>query len=131
MGPAVSCDKGKTWKYAAKEYDHFGFVYTFADDEDEVWFSQTIPYLPNDWSAFLDRQKKWRGKFFVEEELCKSRKGRSVPKARFGRIDGKAKFRVWLSARHHAQETMASYALEGFLGTDVYSAGSLLRFAVK
>ena len=115
MGPAVSCDKGKTWKYAAKEYDHFGFVYTFADDEDEVWFSQTIPYLPNDWSAFLDRQKKWRGKFFVEEELCKSRKGRSVPKARFGRIDGEAKFRVWLSARHHAQETMASYALEGFL----------------
>ena len=39
----------------------------------------------------------------------------SVPKARFGRIDSRAKYRVWLSARHHCQETMASYVLEGIL----------------
>ena len=114
-GPAVSRDLGKTWVYAAESYDHHGFVYTFGKDENEVWFSQTIPYLPSDWNAFLAAHKKDKGKFFVEEELCKSRKGQSVPKARFGRIDGKGKYRIWLSARHHCQETMASYVLEGVL----------------
>ncbi len=115
MGPAVSRDRGRTWEYAAKERDHFGFVYEFGPGEDEVWFSQTIPYLPDNWSAFLARHLGERGKLFAEEELCKSRKGRSVPIARFGRIDGKGRYRVLLTARHHCQETMASYVLEGLL----------------
>ncbi len=123
-GPAVSRDRGRTWEYAAKTHDHHGFVYAFGEDEDEVWFSQTIPYLPEHWNAFLQKHAEKNGRFFVEEELCKSRKGRSVPRARFGRIDGKGKYRVWLSARHHCQETMASYVLEGLLDA-VLSGGEI------
>lgn len=123
-GPAVSRDFGKTWAYSAKEYDYHGFVYTFADDENEVWFSQTIPYYPSQWHDFLARHSDQKGKLFAEEELCRTRKGRRVPKARFGRIDSKAKYRVWLSARHHCQETMASYVLEGLLETVFSDCGT-------
>ena len=115
-GPAVSKDGGKTWSFAAE--DNAGtdtFSYTFAEDESEVWFFHTFQYFPWQWDEFLARHDADRGRLFVTGELCKSRKGRSVPKARFGRIDGQAKYRVFLSSRHHCQEAPATYVIEGFI----------------
>lgn len=124
-GPAVTKDGGVTWSYAAEtSASPDGFSYSFAPGEDEVWFYHTFQYFPTQWDAFLAAHQAQRGKLFVADELCVSRKGRSVPKARFGRIDGGAKYRVFLSSRHHCQEAPATYVLEGFLG-EVFAQGDL------
>lgn len=115
-GSAVTRDGGKTWAYAAEGHaSSSNFVYTFAADEKETWFYQTFQYYPHQWEAFLARHADKRGKFFEASVLCKSRKGRDVPKAVFGRIDGQAKYRVWLSSRTHCGEAPATYVIEGWL----------------
>ena len=50
---------------------------------------------------------------YAIETLCRSRKGADVPRARFGCIEREPKFRIFMSARHHCSETMASWVLEG------------------
>ena len=116
-GPAVTRDKGETWSYAAESSAKTdGFTYTFAADEAETWFYQTFQYLPPQWDAFLARHEADRGRLFTTAELCRSRKGRPVPCARFGQINAKPRYRMWLSSRHHCGEAPATYVLEGALG---------------
>jgi len=125
---AVSTDRGKTWIWGddlqpekrreQKTNDHpdaRAFSWTFGLKDDEVWFCQTIPYDAADWRAFLDRHAADRGRLFKEGVLCKSRKGRDVEYARFGRLDGQAPHRIFISSRHHCGETTATYVLEGLL----------------
>ena len=124
-GPAVTRDGGRTWSYAAeKTSSPKGFTYAFAIDESETWFYQTFQYFPRQWDEFLAAHEADRGRLFVADELCKSRKGRSVPRARFGCIGGKPKFRVWVSSRHHCGEATATYALEGLL-SQVFAEGEI------
>lgn len=114
-GAAVSTDRGRSWRWSSAA-DHRltnAFTWTFAKEADEIWFSQTIPYLPENWQAFLAAHAGDRGRVFETGELCRSKKDRSVPWARFGRLDGKARIRFFLSSRHHCQETMATYVVEG------------------
>jgi len=125
---AVSTDRGKTWKWAddlqraqerePKTNDHpdlNGFSWKFGPKDDEVWFSQTIPYDPADWRAFLDRHAADRGRLFEEGVLCKSRQGRDIEYARFGRLDGNAPYRIFVTSRHHCGETAATYVIEGLI----------------
>ena len=115
-GPCISLDKGNTWSYAAeKGATRNTFSYTFPSDAEEVWFYQTIPYMQTDWEAFVKRHEADRGKVFETGVLCASRKGRNVEKAVFGNLSGNPKHRIFLSARRHCGETMASYVLEGVL----------------
>ena len=115
-GPAVTRDGGRTWAYAAeRDATPGGFAYTFAADEKETWFYQTFQYFPCQWDAFLKAHEADRGRLFATDELCTSRKGRAVPKARFGCIGREPKHRVFLSSRHHCGEATATYALEGLL----------------
>ncbi len=124
-GPAVTTDGGQTWSFAAEaSATDDGFTYSFRPDEGEVWFYQTFQYLPPQWDDFLAHHEADRGRLFEAGELCKSRKGRSVPKARFGRIDGDAKYRVFLSSRHHCGEAPATYVLEGFV-EQVFAPGAI------
>ena len=114
LGPAVTRDGGRTWSYPAeKSCSHRHFVYTFGADERETWFYQTFQYYATQWDAFLARHAADRGKVFETGVLCQSRKGRSVPCARFGCIGGKPKYRVLYTSRHHCQEVTGTYALEG------------------
>ena len=116
-GPAVTRDGGKTWTYPAeKSCSRRHFVHTFAADEKETWFYQTFQYYVTQWDEFLARHEADRGKVFVTEELCKSRKGRSVPCVRFGCITKEPKYRVLYTSRHHCQETTGTYVLEGAVG---------------
>ncbi len=132
-GPVVSRDKGRTWAYpldgASRQN---GFVYAFPKDADEVWFYECHPYHQSDWEAFLARHAAARGTFFETGVLCKSKKGRDVENARFGRLKN-PKYTMLLTARHHASESVASYALEGFLDAVLASdeLGAWLRANVE
>ena len=113
-GPVVSLDRGATWAYAAERgATRKSFVYAFPADADEVWFSQSHPYSPADWERFIAAHADKRGKWFETGTLCASRRGHDVPKARFGRLDGKAKRRFYMCSRHHCGETMGTMVVEG------------------
>ena len=133
-GPVVSTDRGGTYAYpldGRSEKD--GFDYAFAPGQDEVWFYECHPYLRADWDAFVARHAADLGSKFAVGTLCRSRKGAEVPRARFGCIDREPKHRIFVSARHHCSETMASWVLEGlaeaFLAED--ALGSWLRGNVE
>jgi len=113
-GPAISTDGGKTWDWLGREaIQDNSFGYRFAALAPDVRFAFAIPYLEHDLQAFLAR---FRGHPHLEvTSLGPSRKGRNVELLRAGRLDGQPTYRVLLTARHHACETMASYVLEGFL----------------
>ena len=113
-GPVVSTDGGKTFSYPLEGKSTVdSFAYDFPAGVDEVRFYECHPYVLADWEAFLAQHAADRGTKFVTGVLCQSRRGADVPKARFGCINGQAKYRIFMSARHHCSETMASFVLEG------------------
>lgn len=99
LGPALSRDGGKSWSWLGPTTNRNSFVYAFASDENVVDFAFSIPYVLSDWP-------------FATEKLTTSRRGRPVPYLRFGRRE-KPQMRFFLTARHHACEATASFALEG------------------
>jgi hypothetical protein len=123
----VSTDGGRLWRWSDFEMNDprdsvlgnhaslYEFTWTFGADESETWFCQTIPYTQGDWERFIASHEKDRGKIFETGVLCKSRKGRPVETGRFGRIDGKAKYRMLVTSRHHCAETTATFVMEGLI----------------
>lgn len=102
-GPAVSRD-GENWTWLGESGKN-SFTYRFAPDESKVFFAHHTLYP----MARFDRLAQKHG---IEiKELCKSKKGRSVPYVEFG--DGAQT--VILTARHHACESTGSWVLEGVL----------------
>ena len=117
-GPVVTLDRGRTYSYpcdtdGAAKHPARAFTYAFPADADEVWFYECHPYLRADWDAFVARHEAVRGSRFVTGTLCRSRKGADVPRARFGCIGREPGYRIFMSARHHCSESMASWVLEG------------------
>ena len=118
-GPAMSTDCGIKWRWmgagAVRQVSGqkaWEFSHKFTDDQ-EVRFSYEIPYLEADFNRFLER---YRGNNAVMiEELCKTDKGRKVEYLRLGKLTGDPKYRVLLTARHHACESVPSYTLEGVM----------------
>ena len=116
-GAAVSEDRGEHWRWSDFERDdprdpatgdhasYTTFTWKFGPDDNEVWFSQTFPYSQSDWEAFLAAHAADYGRVFVTNTLCLSKKGRPVEAGRFGRIDGRAKYRMFVTSRHHCAET--------------------------
>lgn len=112
-GAVVSCDKGAHWRYAENAFhDQKGFDYAFGRDESEVWFAMCLPHGLREWNAFVARHAT-ETNCLRTGVLCRSRKGRDVPFARLGRLDGLAPIRMVSTARHHAAENIASYVQEG------------------
>ncbi len=108
-GAAVSLDQGKNWDWLCKSFDLNEESFTFeAERAGEVWFCECIPYMQRELDEFLASEA---GKSIELLELCKSRKGRTVELLRLG--NGPRK--VFLSSRHHCEESMATYSLEGIL----------------
>ena len=133
-GPVVSTDGGKTFSCPLDGKSRAnGFTYSFGPGEGDVLFYECHPYVRANWDAFVAKHAGAMGRKFVVETLCKSRRGADVPRARFGCIDRAPKFRIFMSARHHCSETMASWVLEGvgeaFLADD--ELGEWLRDNVE
>lgn len=113
-GPAVSTDGGGTWTWTGREgVKDATFSHAFPADAGEVRFCMSIPYLEKDWKAFVGRLGT--NAPVRAEVLCTTAKGREAERLRFGRLDGAPAQRVLLTARHHACESLASYALEGLI----------------
>lgn len=89
------------------------FKYAFPAGAGEVRFSFAIPYLERDLKEFLDRHKD--DKHLAVREHCKSKGGRSVERIHAGKLDGEPRFRVLMTSRHHACESIGTFALEGVL----------------
>ena len=105
-GPAVSHDlRNWHWLGGCTADNADSFTYTFGEDENKVYFAHDILYHPDRFEDFC------RAKNLEIKELCKSRKGRSVPYVTIG--DGENI--ILLTARHHACESTGSYVLEGVL----------------
>ncbi|UCG60060.1 MAG: hypothetical protein JSU70_11165 [Phycisphaerales bacterium] len=114
QGPAISADSGRSWSWLGTDaVKDASFVYTFGEAADEVRFCFAMPYQQADLQRLLARYEN--NPNVVVRELCKTRKGRPVERVHAGRLDGQARHKVLLTARHHACEMMASYALEGAL----------------
>jgi len=112
-GPAVSDDKGLSWRWLNKDFTKNSFAYTFGSAETEAWFAFGMVYTERDWGRFTSR---FGGSPFVEKgQLAVTRKGRKVEKLRLGCIASEPRCRVLLTARHHACEMMASDVLEGIV----------------
>lgn len=103
FGAAVSHDL-KEWHWS-ESGEGDTFTYTFAEDEDKVYFAHNMLYHPSHWDAFCDRMG------LKQEVFCKSVKGRDLPAVRFG--DGE-KY-ILLTARHHACEATGNYVMEGVI----------------
>ena len=113
-GPAVSTDGGRSWSWlGAEAVTGATFVYPFSEDAGEVRFCLAMPYQEEHLEAFLAAHRDDAG--LRVKELCRTTKGRAVERLHVGRLDGDPRFRVLLTARHHACEMMASYVLEGLL----------------
>lgn len=102
-GAAVSHDL-KTWHWS-NQVDEGSFTYRFGADESKVYFAHSMLYHPDRFLAFAEKNG------VTVCELCKSRKGRTVPYVQIGA----GKKQILLTARHHACESTGSYVLEGLL----------------
>ncbi len=102
-GPAVSHDL-KNWHWLDR-VDGESFTYRFGSDEHRVYFAHNMLYHPDRFIAFAES----RG--LEISELCRSRKGRSVPCLHIG----EGERNIIITARHHACESTGTYVMEGVL----------------
>ena len=119
-GPAFSVNEGLTWQWLGtgvveKEDAGGAFSYAFSPDARRVRFSFAIPYVEADLQRFLARHAG--NPAMQTGRLCTSREGRAVERIHLAAPGGAPEYRVLLTARHHACESMANYVLEGIMDT--------------
>jgi hypothetical protein len=121
QGPAVSVDGGRSWAWlGAQAVQDTAFVYAFPMGQDEVRFCFAPAYVESDLHRFL---AQWQGHPALHTgSLCQTRKGRTVEYVRLGATDQCVRHRVLLTCRHHACESIASYALEGMMAAVLESS---------
>ena len=113
-GPAISFDSGKTWSWlGVKTVKGASFTYTFPKGMHDIRFSFGMPYTEANLRSFL---KGYQDNPNLETGIiARTREGRPVERLHVGNIHGTPKYRVLLTARHHACEMMANYLLEGII----------------
>ena len=103
-GAAVSHDL-INWHWSESALDGASFSYTFAPDEDRVYFAHDLLYTPSRLNAVMQELN------ITPFTVCKTLKGRDVPAFRMGN----GSKNIVLSSRHHACESPGSYVLEGMI----------------
>lgn len=113
-GPAFSTDDGASWSWLGlPDGDLRNFSFDFEDNHDHVHFAFAIPYLEAELHRFLATYRSHPS--LAVETLCTTEKGRDVELLRVGKLEGTPAYRMSLTGRHHACESMASFTLEGLL----------------
>ena len=122
-GPAVSPDNGEHWAWlGANSVSGQSFWYSFPDQTDSVYFSFTIPYLEAELRSFLTRHAD--NPHLRIDTLCRTSRGRVVEQLHLGQLARAPDYRVLLTGRHHACESIASFSLEGLLEEVLVGPGS-------
>lgn len=117
-GPAVSLDQGKTWNWLGSgtvdaEKRLTSFRYTFPKGGEPVRFAFAPPYQVSHLDQFLDTVSEHPA--LRVDRLCQSKAQRDVPRVRISTPDTTPQHRIFITARHHACESMAGYVLEGIV----------------
>jgi hypothetical protein len=113
-GAAVSLDEGLTWTWLGRaNATNDRFTYTFGTDARSVRFSFGMPYTAEHLERFLNGIGPHQS--LRIDRLATTRKGRPVERLHIGNLAGEPRFRVLVTARHHACEMMGSYSLEGMI----------------
>lgn len=112
-GPAFSSDGGNHWQWlggiAVMPAEHgTAFRYSFGPEENRVHFAFSIPYVQSDLEAFLRTAPE-----LERSVLCRSREGREVELVSLPHAVATPRFRLLLTARHHACECIANFVIEG------------------
>jgi hypothetical protein len=117
FGPAYSNDGGASWEwlYGYPEENDRSFSYHFDLNENEVRFSVGMPYLQSDFDEFISQHKE--NPYLTLDTLTTSAKSRRIEKLLIRSPEQAPKYKVLLTARHHAVEMMASYVLEGIIAS--------------
>jgi hypothetical protein len=113
-GPACTFDGGGSWKWLGLEAvtNYISFVCDIPLNATDTRFAFAVPYTEENLKNFLARVE---GKRMVEKGvLCKTRKGREVEMLRLGCLE-RPKYRVLLTARHHACESVPNFVMEGMM----------------
>jgi len=104
-GAAVSHDLYEWhWSGNVDEKGSF-FTYTFASDEDCVYFAHDMLYHPSRFYRFAERMG------FTVKTLCEDSKGTPIPYA----VIGEGENNILLTARHHCCEATGDYIMEGII----------------
>jgi hypothetical protein len=112
-GPAVSSDLGFNWKWLSSEtVSQQSFSYTFETDH-EVRFSMGMPYTQKQFEMFI--RPYLISDFVTLDTLAKTKSGRYIERLTIKPINNKIKYKVLVTARHHACEMMANYEIEGMV----------------
>ena len=111
-GPAISVDDGITWKWLGDlDFSETKFQYSFAPDENEVYFGMGMNYTEKSFKRFLANYEHHAN--LKIETLCLTKKGRNVELLRI--FNHTPDFKIVFTARHHCGEMMANYVLEGII----------------
>ena len=112
-GAVTSSDQGATWIWIP-HYDPTAWAFEVeAGEADELWVALAPPYTSREFEAWLARTVGHPA--LHRSDLCRSPAGRSTPLLALGQQDGGEAFQALITARHHACESLASYALEGLM----------------
>jgi hypothetical protein len=113
-GPAFSLDGGCTWAWMGRGcVDGATFHFAIPTWSTEARFAATIPYTQANLAQFTGASS---GRdLWQRTVLCRTRRGRVVEALRMSSMGEGAPLALLVTARHHACETLASYALEGLL----------------
>lgn len=110
----VSTDR-KTWTQTEPgKREKSRIVYNQKALGTEMWFAWGQPFLLADAQALVDRAGK-RSPHARPFELCKSKKGRSVPALQIQQGDAKDRIGIWIHARQHAWESGSSWVCQGLV----------------
>src|SRR5690606_22742303 len=113
-GPAYSINNDANWKwYGENRVVNNCFTFSFSPRDTIAGFSVAFPYTEKDLNEFvavLNNSERLR-----MDTLCFSSGKRAIEKITISSERKNPKFKVLLTARHHACEMMANYVLEGII----------------
>ena len=115
-GPGYSINNDQTWKWYGENRVHENaFTFSFADTDTTAYFSVAFPYLEQNLLSFLSTLKN--SDKLIIDTLCISPEGRAIEKIIIKPVQGNPEYKVLITARHHACEMMANYAMEGIISS--------------
>lgn len=113
-GPAYSINNDENWKwYGENRIVDNGFSFSFSKQDTIGFFSVAFPYTEKDFIRFTNNLHNKEELIF--DTLCFSPENRVIEKVTIPSTKEAPKYKVIITARHHACEMMANYVLEGII----------------